>query len=319
MPKSLRWLAVALTLLGAVRAQAQPDEPPLNLIVAAAAGSAPDIIARVLGDELRTRLGQTTVVDNKAGAGGIVAVMATKTAASPNTLLLAHAAVVTVTPLTYRAARYDLATDMEPVVVVADTPMLFVANAADGPKTLAQAIAAAKARPGEVALTTTARGSIPNLSAEILAQASGARFNIIPMGNSGQAIQAVINGDSLVSVDGIAPLLPLVKAGRLRALAVTAPRPLPGLEGIALAQDTVPGLQATGWFVLFAKKGTPPARIQQINAAVNAALQAPEVQHKLASTANFSVGGSVADARAFVQREKALWAAAVQRAGLKPE
>ena len=319
MPKSLRWLAVALTLLGAVRAQAQPDEPPLNLIVAAAAGSAPDIIARVLGDELRTRLGQTTVVDNKAGAGGIVAVMATKAAASPNPLLLAHAAVVTVTPLTYRAARYDLATDMEPVVVVADTPMLFVANAADGPKTLAQAIAAAKARPGEVALTTTARGSIPNPSAEIPAQASGARFNIIPMGNSGQAIQAVINGDSLVSVDGIAPLLPLVKAGRLRALAVTAPRPLPGLEGIPLAQDTVPGLQATGWFVLFAKKGTPPGRIQQINAAVNAALQAPEVQHKLASTANFPVGGSVADARAFVQREKALWAAAVQRAGLKPE
>jgi tripartite-type tricarboxylate transporter receptor subunit TctC len=319
MSGSHRLLGAALALLLATAPTVAQPDTTLNIIVPAAAGSAPDIIARVLGDELRTRLGQTTVIDNKAGAGGIVAVMAMKTAPSPNTLLLAHAAVVTITPLTYRAAKYDLAQDMEPVVVVADTPMLFVANAGTGPKTLAEAIAAAKAKPGDVAITTTARGSIPNLSAEILAQSTGANFNVIPMGTSGQAMQAVINGDSLVSVDGIAPLLPMVKSGRLRALAVTSPRPLPGLEGMPLAKDTVPGLQATGWFVLFARKGTPAARIQQLNEAVNAALKAPEMQQKLAATANFPVGGSVADARAFVQREKALWASAVQRAGLKPE
>jgi tripartite-type tricarboxylate transporter receptor subunit TctC len=139
------------------------------------------------------------------------------------------------------------------------------------------------------------------------------------MGTSAQAIQAVTNGDSLISVDGIAPLLPLVKSGRLRALAVTSAKTLPGLEGLPLARETVPGLEATGWFMLFAKKGTPAARVRQINEAVNVALKSPEVIQKLAATANFPVGGSVEDARAFLAREKKLWAAAVQRAGLQPE
>ena len=307
------------TLCLAAAAAAARADATLTIVVPAGAGSAPDIIARVLGDELRTRLGQPTIIDNKVGAGGIVAVMAAKSSPSTDTLLLAQAAVVSVTPLTYRAAKYDLEQDMEPVVVVADTPMMFVAHTGNGPQTLAELIAMAKARPGSVALTSTSRGSIPNLAAELLARASGAGFNIVPMGSSAQGIQAVINGDSLASVDGIAPLLPLVRQGRLRALAVTSQRALPGLESYPLAKDTVPGLQATGWFVLFAKKGTPPARVRQINEAVNAALKSPEVAQKLQSTANFPVGGSVADARAFVQRENKLWAGAVQQAGLKPE
>jgi tripartite-type tricarboxylate transporter receptor subunit TctC len=311
--------AMALTLLvGAGVVSAQKDNS-IPIVVPAGPGSAPDIIGRVVGDELRARLGVPTFVDNRTGAGGIVAVMAAKASASPHALLLAQAAVVTVTPLTYRAAKYDLETDMEPVVVVADTPMLFVANPASGPKTLAEAVAMAKARPGALPMTSPARGSIPNLAAEILAQATGTSFNLVPMGGSAQAIQALVNGDSLVSVDGIAPLLPLVKSGRMRALAVTSPRVLPGLEGIPLAKETVPGLEATGWFVLFAKKGTPAARIKQINEAVNAALKSPEVVQKLAQTANYPVGGNVEEARAFVAREKKLWAAAVKRAGLQPE
>jgi tripartite-type tricarboxylate transporter receptor subunit TctC len=308
---------LAFMLIGTA-AQGQSDNT-VPIVVPAGPGSAPDIIARILGDELRARLGQPTVIDNKVGAGGIVAVNAARTAASPNTLLLAQAAVVTVTPLTYRAARYDLEQDMEPVAVIADTPMLFVANMSSGPRSLADAIALARSRPDAVPMTSPSRGSIPNLAAEILAQATGTSFNLVPMGTSAQAIQAVTNGDSLISVDGIAPLLPLVKSGRLRALAVTSAKTLPGLEGLPLARETVPGLEATGWFMLFAKKGTPAARVRQINEAVNVALKSPEVIQKLAATANFPVGGSVEDARAFLAREKKLWAAAVQRAGLQPE
>lgn len=307
-----------LALFAAQAAFAAP--PPLNIVVPSGPGSAPDIIARLLEPELRTRLGQPVVIENKPGAGGIVAVMAAKNAGSPaNTLLLAQAAVVTVTPLTYRAAKYDAERDFEPVAVVAETPMLFVANVANGPKTLADAIAQAKAKPDSIALSSPARGSIPHLSAELLQQATGTHFNTIPMNQSAQAMQAVVSGDSLVSVDGIAPLLPLVKAGRLRALAVTSSRPLPGLEQLPLAKDTVPELQVSGWFMLFANKGTPPARLQAINAAVAAALASPGVVQRLQNTANYPVGGSVADARAFLVREKRLWAGAVQRAGLTPE
>lgn len=310
--------AALLTTPGALPLAASPQ--PLTIVVPAGPGSAPDIAARLIGDELRRRLGQSVVVENKVGAGGIVAVMAAKSAASPeNTLLLAHASVATITPLTYRAAKYDLERDFEAISVIAETPMLFVANAASGPKSLAEAISLAKARPGALTISSTTRGSIPHLSAEVLAQAVDAQFNLVPMSQSGQALQAVVNGDSQVSVDGIAPLLPLVKAGRLRALGVTSSRVLPGLEGMPLARDTVPDMEATGWFMLFANKGTPPARVQALNAAVSAALQSPEVVQKLQATANYPVGGSVADARAFLAREKRKWAAAVQRAGMTPE
>lgn len=315
--RSLLALTLALSVAGA---SAATKGGPLTMIVPAPAGSAPDIVARVLADELAPRLGQAIVIDNKPGAGGIVAVMAAKTAhPATNTLLFVHAAVATITPLTYRAAKYDLERDFEPVAVVADTPMLFVANAATGPKTLAEAIALAKAKPDAVTLGSTSRGSIPHLAGVLLGQKAGVQFNNVPMSNSGQAIQAVVGGDAVVSVDGIAPLLPMVQSGRLRALAVTSSRTLPGLEALPLAKDTVPGLELTGWFMLFAGKGTPPAEVQALNAAVAQALKSPVVVQKLQATANFPVGGSAADARAFLAREKKLWAGAVERAGLTPE
>ena len=312
--------AFLLVMHGAGLAQAQPSSPPVTMIVPAAAGSAPDIVARLLSDELQQRLGQPFIVENKPGAGGIVAVMAAKSAANrANTLLFVHAAVATVTPLTYRAAKFDLAADFEPVATVADTPMMFVANQAKGPKSLAEAIAQAKANPDSVALGSTARGSIPHLAGVLLGQMTGAQFNNVAMSSSGQALQSVVGGDTAISVDGIAPLLPMVKSGRLRALGVTSNRALPGLEGLPLAKETVAGLELTGWFMLLAANGTPQPRLQQINAAVNAALKSPELIQKLQATANYPVGGSTDDARRFLEAEKKKWAQAVQQAGLKAE
>ncbi|WP_083745213.1 tripartite tricarboxylate transporter substrate binding protein [Variovorax sp. KK3] len=314
--------AFAFFIAGTAPAQAQTKAPatPMTMVVPAPAGSAPDIVARMIADELQRRLGQPFIVDNKPGAGGIVAVMAARSAANrANTLLFVHAAVATVTPLTYRAAKFDLATDFEPVVTVADTPMMFVANPSAGPKTLADAIAQAKAKPDTVTLGSTTRGSVPHLAGVLLGQLSGAQFNNVPMSGSGQALQSVVGGDTAMSVDGIAPLLPLVKSGRLRVLGVTANRPLAGLEGMPLAKDTVPGLELTGWFMLFAAQGTPPARLHDINAAVNAALKSPELIQKLQATANYPVGGSIDDARQFLASEKKKLALAVQQAGLKAE
>lgn len=321
MPNKDRWtrhiLISIATLVLATQANAQSGN--ITMVVPAGAGSAPDIMARLLGDELRVRLGQAVVVDNRTGGGGIVAVNAARQSTSPDTLLLAQAAVVTVTPLTYRAANYNLERDMEPVAVVAETPMLFVGNTSSGPQTLAEAVANAKARPESLTIGSPSRGSIPHLSAELLMQATGSRFNIVPMGASGQALQAVVNGDTQISVDGIAPLLPLVRAGKLRALGVASARTLPGLEGMPLVKDTVPGFVATGWFMLFAKKGTAPARVKAINEAVNAALKSPDMQQKLHNTATYPVGGSVSDAITFLAREKALWSSAIQRANIQPE
>ena len=293
---------------------------PLTMVVPSGAGSAPDIVARLLGDELTQRLGQPVVIDNRPGAGGIVATLAAKSAkADGNTVLLAQAAVVTLTPLLYRAAKYDMARDFEAVSVVADTPMLFVANPKTGIKTLGELIAQAKAKPDELTLGSPSRGSVPHLSGELLEQMAGIQLRNVPMGTSGQAIQSVVGGDTQVSVDGIAPLLPLVKAGRLQVLAVTSRQVLPGLEAYPLAKATVPGLEVSGWFMLFTNKGVPAARVQQLNDAVNAALKAPALVQRLQTAATYPVGGSVKDARDFLAREQKLWAGAVKQADLKAE
>lgn len=314
-------LCLAFSLAVSLAAPASADTSKvLTLIVPAGPGSAPDIVARVVGDQLQKRMKQPVVVENKSGAGGIIAAEALRHAsADGNTLLLAQAAVVTVTPLTYRAAKYDAERDFESVAVVADTPMLLVANPAKGPSSLADLLARAKAQPEGIAMSSTARGSIPNLTAELLGHLTSTRYNLVAMNASAQALQAVVSGDTVVSIDGIAPLLPQVRAGRLKALAVTADRALPGLEDLPLAKDTVPGLVATGWFMLFAPKGTPRARIEAVNAAVNEALKSPEVVQKLQATANYPVGGSVAQAQAFLKKEKQLWGDATERAGLKRE
>lgn len=293
---------------------------PLTIVVPSGAGSAPDIVARLLGDELQSRLNQPVVIENRPGAGGIVATMAAKSApADGNTVLLAQAAVVTLTPLLYRAAKYDMEKDFETVAVVADTPMLFVANPKAGIKSLGDLIAQAKAKPDELTLGSPSRGSVPHLSGELLEQFTGVRLRNVPMGTSGQAIQSIVGGDTQVSVDGIAPLLPLVKAGRMQALAVTSRDVLPGLEGLPLAKETVSEMVLSGWFMLFAGKGTPAARVRALNEAVNAALKSPQLIQKLQVSATYPVGGSVQDARSFLVREKKLWAGAAQKAGLQAE
>lgn len=312
-------VAMGMSTASAVHAQDR-DARPLRMIVASAPGSAPDLIARLLGEELQTRLGRSVVIENKAGAGGILGVQAVKDAKPDgNTILFAQAAAVAVTPLTYKAAKYDMEQDFEAVSVVADAPLLFVTNPTSGIRTLAEAIERAKSNPGSVAVGSTARGSIPHLAVELLKQNSRAAFREVPMSNAGQALQAVVSGDTPLSVNGAAPLLPMVKAGRIKAVALTSNRKLPGFEDIPLANETIPGLTVTGWYMVFAPKGTSMATLQQLNAAIDAGVRAPSVIEKMLPSATFPVGGSLDDAKNFLVAEKKRWADVIKRAGIEAE
>jgi len=260
------------------------------------------------------------IVENKPGAGGILAVNAARgTEPNGTTLLFAQAAVVVVSPQTYKEAKYDLERDFETVGVVASTPMLFVANIDKGPKTWADAVSQVKATPDKLSLGNPTRTSIPHLTGELVGQTVGGSFQNVPMSSTGQGIQAVVNGDTAMYVDGVAPLIPLVKAGRLRELAVSADRVLPGLENIPLAKDQVTGLNVSGWFMLFVAKGTPKPVLEQLNTAMNAAVKTPEVVDKMRDLGNYPIGGTLADATAFLKREKAQWAEVIRKSGLQPE
>lgn len=320
---STRRLAVAALLACAGAAFAQDaawPSKPVRLLVAAPAGSAPDLIARIIGDRLTRQLGQQVLVENRPGAGGILAMNQLKAAAPDGyTLALPQAAVVVVTPSTYKEAKYDPERDFETVAMVGKTPMLFVAHAAHPAKTFAEAVAMTRAKPESVSVGNPTRTSIPHLAAELAGQKMNARFQQISFGSTPQGVQAVVSGDINLYVDGVGPLLPLTKAGRVRALAVASETELPGLEGIALANQTVPGLNVYGWFILQAPKGTPMAIQQRLNAEINKAMQEPDVVARFREFGTYPTLGDVAASQRFLASEKALFEGVIRTLGLKPE
>ena len=317
-------LTVAALLAGAAAlATAQTaawPQKPIRLLVAAPAGSAPDLIARIVGDKLGRQLGQSVVVDNRPGAGGIVAMNLLKSAAPDGyTLAIPQAAVVVVTPFTYKEASYDIERDFETFAVVGKTPMMFVTNAGNPAKNLVDAVAMAKEKPDQVSVGNPTRTSIPHLASEMMGIKTNARFQQVPFANTGQGVQAVVNGDITFYVDGVGPLIQLVKSGRLRALAVASETELPGLEGFALANKTVPDLNVYGWFSMLAPKGTPAAVLERLNKEVNLAMQQPDVIAKFREFGTYVTPGSVADAQRFVKSEAALFGGVIKTLGLKPE
>lgn len=313
-------IAVALmNMCSPVWAQTYPSKP-IRLVLPTAPGTAPDTIARIMGDKLSRALGQPVIVENKPGAGGIIAMNQLKSAAADGyTLALVHAAVATVTPLTYKEAQYDIERDYATVALIGVTPMIFVANPKFEAKTLADAIRLAKAAPDTVAAGSPNRTSIPHLANELLAMKSGIRLQQVPFATTGQGVQAVVAGDIAMYTDGVAPLLQLVKSGRLRALAVASDKVLPGLEGIPLAKETVPDLTVMGWFMVAAPKGTPTVVVERLNQELNKALQLADVNAKFQEFGTYTTPGTVADAQRFVKNEKALFGGIVKAIGAKPE
>lgn len=314
--------ALALATAAALRpAQAQDLKgKTVKVVVPAPPGSAPDVIARLVTEQMRQSLGATFVVENKPGAGGIVAVNQAKAApADGTTLLFPQGAVVAISPLTYKEARFDFERDFETIATIAHTPMLLAAHPAKGPASVKDAVDAARARPDQVSLGNPVRTSIPHLAAEMMGQKMNVKFQQVPMGTTPAGIQAVVNGDIQMYIDGVAPLMPMVKAGRVKALAVTAAQELPGLEGIPLAKDVVPELNVSGWFALFAPKGTPAATVALLNQAANKAVQDPDTVAKMRNLGTYPMPGTVAESLAFVKKEKALWVDVIRHSGIQPE
>jgi len=320
------FLMLLLTLAGglALPAAAQPGgsypQKPVHLIISAPPGTAPDIIARLIGDKLEAGLGQRIIPDNRPTAQGVVAVdNLRQNPPDGYTLALLQAAAAVVTPFTYKGATYDIERDLETVATVAYTPMLFVGAPNAPAKTLAELVAIGKAKPEDIAIGNPIRSSIPHLAAELLGQRTGARFRHVSFTGTAQGIQALMAGDLPYYVDGTAPLMPFVRAGKLIAVAVASERVLPGLEGIPLAKDTVRGLNVYGWFVVVAPKGTPAPIIQRLNAEINKVIAMPEIVTRFADFGTYAMPGTSAEAARFVHNEKIMFSQAIKEAGLQAE
>lgn len=306
-----------------ITAQAQSPVWPtkqVRIVVPAPAGSAPDIAARAIAEKLGAAWGVQAIIDNKPGAGCGIAMDATRLApADGYTVVLAQAACVVVSPLTFKTFKADIDRDFAPVSIVGVTPMLIVANQAAPAKTLADVVAQAKAAPDKVTMGNPARTSIPHLAAELMAQQMGVKLFQVSFGSSGQATTAAVAGDVMYGLDGVAAMQPMVKAGKLRAIAVTSDKVLPGLESYPLAKDAVPGLEVFGWFALLAPKATPPAVITKLNDDVSKALVQSDVMAQFASFGTYPRPGSVQEASAFIKKEQTMWAKVIKDARIQAE
>ncbi|NDY90345.1 Bug family tripartite tricarboxylate transporter substrate binding protein [Ideonella livida] len=303
---------------GAARAQAWPAKP-VRLIVPAAAGSAPDVIARLLADRLGAAWGQTVIVDNRPGAGGIPGMSALARSANDGyTLGFVPAAMGTITPLVYKNPQFNPDTDLSAVATVGTSPLMLVTHANSSVNTLADLEKLARANPGKVNFAAPQPNSLPHLAGELVSKLGNMNLFTVPYPGPPAAVTAVIAGDAIVTADGIPGVLQHVKSGRLRALGVTSAQRLPGLDVPAVAEQ-YPGFDVVGWFQLLVPAGTPSAVGERVNTDLNAITRLPEVVAKLAELGVYPRQDSPVAAREFFASQQKVARRLVAELGIKPQ
>jgi tripartite-type tricarboxylate transporter receptor subunit TctC len=304
----LLWFALLMCVSGALHAW--PDRP-LKLVVPYAAGGSSDQMARLLADALRSELGQSVVVENRPGANASIA--ATQVAAAApdgNTLLLASGASLVLNPLLYKKLNYDAQKDFAAVSIVASLPLVVVVPAEHVPaRSLAELIAYAKTRPGKLNYASVGIGNPLHLATELFMSMSGIDMLHVPYNGSAPALTALLAGDVQVMFDASSTALPQVKAGKLRALAVTSTERFKQLPDVpTVAESGFSGYQAGIWFGLAVPSRTPPERVALLNRAVNKALADKAFRERVEATGVIMHGARTLDeVGAFVQADTQRW------------
>ncbi|HSS28468.1 MAG TPA: tripartite tricarboxylate transporter substrate binding protein [Usitatibacter sp.] len=310
----------ALAFCGAALAQQYPTRP-VKIIVAFTPGSATDILARLTADSFTKSMGQTFVVENRAGAGGIIGTQAAKDAAPDGyTLTACPSGPFGINPGIYSHLPYDPVKDFEPISDIAFTPQVIVVGAQFPYKTLKDLVAAAKAKPGEVAFGSLGVGSTSHLTMEAFQSAAGVKMNHIPFKGGQEAQAAILGGSFPVMSDTVPGTLAQVKAGKLRALGVAIPQRSPFMPDVpTIAEQGYPGFESVGWIGLCAPAKTPVAILDKLNAEVQKMLASPEVKDKFQKLAFTPAGDSRAHFAAWIKSEISKWAAVAKASGAKAD
>jgi tripartite-type tricarboxylate transporter receptor subunit TctC len=317
----MRAVAFAVLLFAAPFAHADDAWPahPIILIVPFAPGGGNDFIARFIAERLGHALGQTVIVDNKAGAGGMVGVRAAVSAKPDGYTLLLISNSYTVNPSLYKL-NFDPVADVTPIVQIAQGPFVVVANPSLPAKTLADAIALARAKPGEINYASSGLGSIPHLATELLAYKAGIRLTHIPYKGGGPALTDTIGGRVSLFLSPTSTALQHVKAGTLRALAVTTATRSPVFPDVpTVAESGVPGYDVTLWHGLIGPKGLPAPIVARLDHEVDAIVHSKEASTVLEREGVTPAGGPPGRLQALIVREIATWHDVAERAGIKPE
>ena len=308
--------AVLAALATTAFAQSYPTRP-VKIIVAFAPGSATDILGRVVAEQFTRTLGQPFVVENKPGAGGIPGTEMAKNAAPDGyTLTMCTSGPFATNPGVYPKLPYDPVKDFEPIANVGFTPQVIVVGAQQPYRTLKDLVAAAKAKPGEIAYGSLGIGATSHLTVEAFQTAAGIKLNHIPFKGSGEAQAQIIGGSVPMMSDTVPGVLNQVKAGKLRALGVAIPKRSAHLPDVpTIAEQGYPGFESVGWIGLCAPARTPVEILDKLNAEVKKMLADPAVKERFNVLAFEPIGDSRAEFAAFMKAEIVKWTAIAKASG----
>ena len=315
--RALAALAAGLCLSTGAAADAWPGKT-IKIIIPFAAGGVTDVVIRTISPKLSEALGQPVVIENKGGAGGTLGTAMGAAAAPDGYTFIAPAASHTTTPSLYSKLSFDPVKDFAAVTQIVTVPYLLVVPASSPMQTLADFIAAAKAKPGTLTFGSAGNGSSNHLAGELLAGSIGAPLVHVPYKGSGPALADVLGGQLSFMFDTINTSTQHVKAGKLRVLGVGTAKRSKILPDVAPIADTVPGFEAVTWIGLLAPAGTPKEIVSRMQREIEKIVNLPEIQERLSASGAEPVASTPEQFGAYVASEVAKWDRVVKRAKIPP-
>ncbi|MGH8617833.1 MAG: tripartite tricarboxylate transporter substrate binding protein [Burkholderiales bacterium] len=315
-----KWFGIALAACGLANvagAQTYPDRP-IRMLVSSPAGSGADIVARLVGQKMAERFGQQFVIDNRGGAGGSIATDLTAKANPDGYTLLMVTAGHTINPSILKNLPYDSVRDLAPITLLSSTPYLFVAHPSVPAKNVAELIALAKANPKQLNYAAGGIAVGSHLAGELFKIRAGVDLVNIPYKGAPQATTDVVAGQVQLAFITMPTALPLVRAGKLRALGVTSGKRVAATPEFPAIAETVPNFDVRTWQGLLAPAGTPPAIIAKVHDAAVQAIRMPDVVETLKAQGYEPVGNTPKEFDRQIREEMATWKDVVKAAGIKP-
>jgi len=310
--------AVSTLIAQSVLAQGYPTRP-VRLIAASAPGGTSDILARLLAQHLTADLGQTFVVDNRAGASGIIGTdLVAKAAPDGYTLLLIQPSL-TINPHIFAKVPYNPVRDFAPISLVVDVPQIVTVHPSVQAKSIKDLIALAKADPGRITNGSPGAGTHPHLTSERFQQAAGIKLQQVVYKGVGPAFIALVSGEVAVVFSAASSATPYIKGGKIRAIGVTSLKRLSALPDVAPVAETLPGFESSQWFGILAPAGTPRPIVERLHQAITTASRTPDLKEKFAAMSIESVNSTPEEFAKVIREESLTWAKVVKAAGIKPQ
>ena len=319
MSFGLMALSGSLTCLSAVAQGADYPSKPIKIVVTFPPGGSSDAIIRILSTRLNDKLGQALVIDNRPGAGGNIGLSVVAKAAPDGYVLgVGAAGGLTANSSLYPQMPFDVANDFQPITMLAAIPFVLVGHPSVPADNMQQLIAYAKSQPGKVSIGHGGNGTAMHLSTALFTQMSDLKMIEVPYRGSGPAAMDTLSGQIQLSITDLAAALPHIKAGKLKAFAVTSPKRLNNLPEVpTLSESGLTGYDSTGWFGLVAPAGTPAAIIQRLNTEFTAALNDEAIKTQMRQSGMEPVATTMEGLDAYIKSETQKWAKVIRQANIK--